>query len=187
MKVPAVGMRNIKTAVAVMVCFFLYIPLQGFFAGQSGGYFSLMSPFYSCISAVICMQSSVKQSVHQGVYRLIGTLIGGVVGILFLYPYDFFTNEWFLGILLCLGIIATIWLCNLIGKPTACSIACVVLCVVMLNHSGTDRYVYTLIRMAQTAVGIVVAVLVNHLLPDHQGEEHEPPKQHAPSHPHEDD
>lgn len=68
----------------------------------------------------------------------------------------------------------TIWLCNAIGRPAACSIGCVVLCVVILNHSGADRYLYTILRVGETLLGIVVAVAVNRLLPGKPGAEEVP-------------
>ena len=35
----------------------------------------------------------------------------------------------------------------------------------MLSHSGQERYFYTVARMLETAVGILVAMAVNHVLP----------------------
>ena len=161
--VPGVGMRNVKTAVAVVVCFLIFLP---FWSSSSGGERTLIGPFYACIAAVICMQSSVEQSVRQGVSRLIGTAIGGGVGLLVLLVDDLLEIPLLTGLILGGGVVLVIWLCNVIHRPSACSIGCVVLCVVMINHSGTERYLYTLARMGETAVGIVVAILVNRFLPD---------------------
>ncbi len=160
-RLPKVGMRTVKTAVAVAACFFLFFPLRFLEGGADG----LLSPFYACIAAVICMQSSIEQSVRQGVSRVIGTLLGGVVGLLLLPLDDWLGQPAATGLLLGLGVVGTIWLCNLLRRPAACSIGCVVLCVVVLNHSGADRYWYTILRIGETLVGVVVAVAVNHLLP----------------------
>ena len=158
---PGVGMRNIKTAVAVMICFFLFLSLREI-EGPAGEH---VGPFYACIAAIICMQSSVVQSVRQGISRVMGTLLGGGVGLLALLLGDWVDCPALTGVLLGAGVVFTIWLCNAIRRPAACSISCVVLCVMVLNHSGADRYLYTALRVGETLVGIVVAVAVNRLLP----------------------
>lgn len=168
-KLPKVGMRTIKTAVAVVLSYLVFLPFQFFWpqaygflvAGQGG-------PFYACIAAVICMQNSVGKTVHQGVSRLIGTAIGGGMGFLILTTDTMLTHPWFLALTLGGGVVAVIWLCNLIKRPAACSIGAVVLCVILFNHSGPDRYLYALARMLETGVGVVLAILVNRVLPDHR-------------------
>ena len=69
---PKVGMRIIKSAVAVFLCFLVYL------FRQDG------VPFYSVIAAVLCMQPYVSHSVRVALNRCIGTLIGGVFGTLVL-------------------------------------------------------------------------------------------------------
>lgn len=164
------GMRNIKTAVAVVICFLLFLPFWS--QASPAGEGMQIGPFYACITAVICMQSSVEQSVRQGVSRVIGTLMGGALGLLVLVLYDVTgQHALVMALLLGLGCVAIIWLCNTVRRPAACSLGCIVLCVVMLNHSGADRYLYLLVRVGETLAGIVVAVAVNHLLPDRRGSE----------------
>lgn len=170
-ELPGIGMRTVKTAVAVVICFFLFLPFWTETAVGEGGLLENIGPFYACIAAVICMQSSVEQSVRQGISRVIGTCIGGGVGLCVLLLDDLVEQPVFTGVIMGVGIMLTLWLCNLIKRPLACSIGCVVVCVVMLNHSGPDRYLYTLLRVVETFVGIGVAILVNHVLPDHRKKE----------------
>ncbi len=165
-RLPKVGMRNIKTAVAVAACYFLFYPLRWVGIGMEG----TLGPFYACIAAVICMQSSIEQSVRQGVSRVIGTLLGGVMGLLVLLLDDWLKQPVVTGLLLGVGVIVTIWLCNVLRRPAACAIGCVVLCVVIINHSGADRYWYTILRIGETLVGVAVAVVVNQLLPGGRAE-----------------
>lgn len=166
LEIPKVGMRTIKTAVAVFVCFLIFLPFWVYVPTGENDPLQHIGPFYACIAAIICMQSSVEQSVRQGISRVIGTVIGGLVGLGILLLDDLVRQPIVTGLLMGCGIVLTLWLCNLIKRPAACSIGCVVVCVVMLNHGGPDRYLYTLFRVVETIAGIVVAVAVNRLLPD---------------------
>lgn len=164
-------MRTAKTAVAVTLSYLLFLPFQlwmpqiyRLIAGANG-------PFYACIASVICMQNSVGQSVRQGAARLVGTAVGGLLGLLLLVTDTWLSNTWFFALALAGGTVAVIWLCVLIGQPAACSIGVVVLCAILFNHTGPDRYLYALTRMLETAAGVLIAVAVNRALPDHR----EPP------------
>ena len=170
LQVPKVGMRTIKTAVAVVLSYLVFVP----FLYLAPEFYTLLNAqggtFYACIAAVICMQSSVGKTVHQGVSRLIGTGLGGCTGLLILTTGPLLSHPWFLALMLGCGTVAVIWLCNLIRRPAACSIAAVVLCVILFNHAGPERYVYAVVRMFETAVGVVWAIVVNYVLPDHRPE-----------------
>ena len=80
-----------------------------------------------------------------------------------LSPGDYYTNK--KGRVLQGGTLACIYLCNVLNRPSACAISAIVCCSIMLSHSGQERYFYTVARMLETAVGILVAMAVNHVLP----------------------
>jgi len=166
LKIPKVGMRTIKTAVAVVICFLIFLPFLNTGGTQVGGIIVEVGPFYACIAAVICMQSSVEQSLQSGGARMIGSLIGGAVGLLVLTADLISGNQFLFAVLLGLGIVLTIWLCNLVRQPAACAIACIVCCCIMLSHGGEERYFFALARIVETLIGILVALAVNHLLPN---------------------
>lgn len=158
------GMRNFKTAVAVVICFLLFLPFWSSDPAQGQGI--QIGPFYACITAVICMQSSVEQSLKQGISRTVGTLAGGLLGLVVLFLCELAgQSALVMALLLGVGCMAIVWLCNTIRQPEACALSCVVLCGVMLNHSGADRYLYLIIRVGETLAGIAVALAVNRVLP----------------------
>ena len=70
-----IGMRIIKTVVAVFLC-----GLLAFFREASG--------FYSMIAAVVCIQNSAGKTIESSINRMAGTLIGGVAGVLVVYSLD---------------------------------------------------------------------------------------------------
>ena len=82
LRIPKVGMRTIKTAVAVMLSYLLFVPFDLMYREEYGGIWGQMGPLYACIACIVCMQSSLGQTVRQGVSRLIGVAIGGALGVL---------------------------------------------------------------------------------------------------------
>jgi uncharacterized membrane protein YgaE (UPF0421/DUF939 family) len=145
-KLPKIGMRNIKTAISVMLC--IIILKQ----------FSDNSSFYACIASVIVMQNTVESSWKAGISRMIGTLIGAGVGICL--SLIGFSNVIITGI----GITLIIYFANLLKQNSSISIACIVYLAIMVNVKNTTSLSYTIMRTAETFVGILIAVIVNSVI-----------------------
>ena len=174
--IPHVGMRIIKTAVAVMLAYGIFLPFGLMYDTETyHGVLGQMGPLYACIACIVCMQSTLGQTVQSGVSRLIGVAIGGVLGVATLLLGDRLDNG--LLVLPILGVlcVAGMWISLLIQRPAACVMACIVPCVILITGvTGADRYYYAAARIIETVIGVCVAMLVNKLLPDHR-EEHEAP------------
>ena len=174
--IPHIGMRIIKTAVAVMLAYGIFLPFGLMYDTETyHGVLGQMGPLYTCIACIVCMQSTLGQTVQSGVSRLIGVAIGGVLGVATLLLGDRLDNG--LLVLPILGVlcVAGMWISLLIQRPAACVMACIVPCVILITGvTGTDRYYYAAARIIETVIGLCVAMLVNKLLPDHR-EEHEAP------------
>ena len=165
-KLPLPGWRNIKSTAAVMICFLVFAPWWGYTPVETGGPLDQIGPFYACVAAVICMQSSVESTIKSGLSRLFGTLVGGLIGLAGVSITISSDNLLFLTLMIGVGTMLSIYLCVLARQSQACSIAVVVYCAIMLSHSGDERYFYAIARMGETAVGILVAVVINQVLPD---------------------
>src|SRR5699024_5419065 len=63
-----VGMRIIKTALAVFIC-----GLIGWLRGEM--------TFFSMIAAVICIQKSTEATIKNSFNRVVGTAVGGAFGV----------------------------------------------------------------------------------------------------------
>ena len=174
--IPHIGMRIIKTAVAVMLAYGIFLPFGLMYDTETyHGVLGQMGPLYACIACIVCMQSTLGQTVQSGVSRLIGVAIGGVLGVATLLLGDRLDNG--LLVLPILGVlcVAGMWISLLIQRPAACVMACIVPCVILITGvTGADRYYYASARIIETVIGVCVAMLVNKLLPDHR-EEHEAP------------
>ncbi|OAB71327.1 FUSC family protein [Paenibacillus crassostreae] len=145
-------MRNIKTAIAILVCLIIANLLK------------LEYPFYVTIATVISMENSVTNSFTAGKNRIMGTLLGAGIGLFFatLDPEN---------VLLCaLGIILVIYGCNLLKWNKSISIASIVFLAIMLNLDGDTPLYYSLNRIIDTLIGVGVAIVVNYFVfpPKHE-------------------
>ncbi len=169
MKIPKIGLRNIKTALAAVFCLIILFPFWNQNT-QLKGYWDLIGATNAVISAIICMQHSVEGSWKMGIERMIGTVIGGVWGCMIISLHHYVPYNWALILMIGVSIIFIIWFCLLIGRQGACNLACIVFCVIVLTtpQDGAERYMMAFFRMGETAIGIIVSVLVNYLLPGNQ-------------------
>ena len=147
-----IGMRNIKTAIAVGICVLTLLP------------FRQLQALPACFAAIICMQPSVQKSVQQGKSRIIGTIIGGILGIVIVFLDEMHHSVLLLSLMIMIGISLTIYICNLFKHPESTSIACFVFVLTLLLWQGEERYVYILFRIFETIYGILISVAVNKFL-----------------------
>lgn len=172
MKLPGVGMRTVKTAVAVMLSYLVFVPFGLLYRAELGGILGQIGPMYACIACVVCMQSSLGQTMQQGISRFIGVAVGGALGVLALSLGEIARQPLVKTVILGLVCVAGIWVCLLIRRPTACGMACIVPCVILINDmTGVERYYYAAARIIETVVGVAIAFGVNAVLPDHRLEQ----------------
>lgn len=146
MKLNKPGMRNIKTGIGVMLCILV-------------GYFNIIDKtFFAAVACIVCMQTTVKSSLTVGLNRLKGTFIGGLVGFLFVLIRP--GNP----ILTCLGIITTIYICNVLKVNSSITIACVVFCAIMINIGSESPLEYSVHRIIDTSIGVIIGVCVNYFI-----------------------
>lgn len=141
-----IGMRNIKTALAVVISVFI------------ANTFHLESPFFVATGALISMETTVRKGIKVGVYRVLGTVIGGCIGVIM-----FLIDPGNL-ILLFIGIVILISLLNLLNWHDCISMACVVFCVIMITMTTEDIVHYAFQRTFDTIVGIVISIIINYLI-----------------------
>ncbi len=151
-----IGMRNIKTAIAATLCALIY-----FIADRN--------PTFACIGAIFGIGSDMGNSWLNGGNRLFGTVIGGVLGMGLFRIYIMFYPDGkmhaLMLLLLGLGIIVMILISQLLRWPGAIQPGGVVLCIILFN-TPVDTYIsYSVNRIIDTAVGVIIALLVNFLLP----------------------
>lgn len=145
MKLQKLGMRNIKTGLAVMVCIIV-------------SKYIVENPMYSAVACIISMQDTVKGSVKAGFDRIKGTIIGGIVGYLsvLISPGN--------PIICGLGAMLTIYLCNLLKLNNAITVASVTFVSIHMGIIVSDPARYSIFRVIDTSIGVLVALVINYLI-----------------------
>lgn len=151
-----IGKRIWKTSIAVLTCFFIHML-------RSGQTF----PFFSTITAILCMQPYIGKVGKIAADQLIGTFIGVFYGVIILCLFQFaFPNAGILPIMIVISlfIVPVIKTSVLIGKADMAHFICVVfLCMAMYLFQDGDPLTYVLDRILDTIIGIIVALTVNSL------------------------
>ena len=145
MKLEKMGMRTIKTGIAVMLCVI------------AGGYL-IQNPFYSAIACIISMQDTVKGSMTAGLSRVKGTVLGGIIGflIVLIKPGS--------PILCGFGVMSTIYLCNMLKINKSVVVACVTFLSIHLGIIDSNPAQYSFFRVLDTSIGVVIGIFINYIL-----------------------
>lgn len=151
---PRVGLRMIKTSLAVCICFLIY-----FLRGEEG------APVFSTIAAIICMQPQVENSRQAAFNRIVGTLVGAVFAILIVYlvreiPWYY---RIFRYVVISLTLIPVMYVTVLLKKTGATALAGIVLLSTCLSNAGQPPIVDAMNRSVETIIGILVSLVVNGL------------------------
>ena len=150
-----IGWRTIKTAITAMLVAVVYCLIG-------------RNPAFACIGVIFGLGYDMQDSIKNGGNRLFGTLIGGLLAIVVFWFYLLFFPQGghtvFLALLLGVAIVVLILLCNYFW-PGGVQPGGVVLCIVLFSTPVETYVFYSLNRIFDTAVGVIVALAVNYYLP----------------------
>lgn len=150
-KLPKIGLRNIKTGLAVTSCMIIFNLI-----GRD-------NPFFACIAAVFCMKDTVSSSIHMGKNRILGTMLGGIIGIILIFISEKFPVLYSISpIIAGIGICTSIYICTVFKIPEAVIVSCIVISGIMINYATqTNSYTYAVNRSIDTILGIIIAIIIN--------------------------
>lgn len=139
-----IGLRTLKTAIAVTVSIFLSQLLN------------LEYPYFVAMTAIISMDKTARLSIDMGRNRVIGTLLGAVIGILFATIDR--GNPFLAG----LGILIIILISNKLNLPGSITVGSFV-CVAIMVHIPDDvsPLFYGLHRTIDSLFGALIAFVIN--------------------------
>lgn len=137
-----IGMRNIKTGIAVMLCVL-------------AGEFIVRNPMYAGIGCLVSIQDTFKGSLKFGFNRVKGTAIGGLIGFISLFIAQ--NNPIICGI----GAMITVYICTNLKINSGIIVACVTFLSINLGNIDTTPMDYSLHRVLDTLIGVFIGVFVN--------------------------
>lgn len=172
---PGIGMRKIKSLIAITLAFVLWQIVRIWFPRVE------VHPLYGYIYSIVEMRDSVEKTRKFGTRRIKATLLGLTMGLLILplsVRYGVYAGEGIRFMLtdltiILLGVLITIWLAEMFRCENFCGIASVifVICLVRDRNAHINIYVYAILRVFQTLLGVFSAWIVNSLIaPRHQEE-----------------
>ena len=154
---PHLGMRIVKTTVAVFLCLMFYY-LRGY-RGQD-------MPTEAAITAIICMQPYVRDTGAYAFNRFVGSLIGvfwGLLLLLLLHDFPVLGRSMLLlYAMMALGVLLSLYSAVLVRMSDASGLASIVfLCIVIAFPDIEEPLLQAAHRIVDVFVGTAVATAVN--------------------------
>ncbi|MDO4962275.1 MAG: aromatic acid exporter family protein [Eubacteriales bacterium] len=155
MSLPHLGMRIVKTAVAVFLCFMIYI---------LRGYRGLV--IQSAIASIICMQPQSADTRKMGLNRMIGMVTGGIGGLIYLLLMRacpvLSANMVTVYLVMAVFVVLVLYSTVITGTAASAALSAIVfLCVVYMYPDIQDPVVDAFSRVLDTFIGFIVAMAVN--------------------------
>ncbi len=168
---PKVGLRNIKTAIAIFITLFVYFIIHVINPETASLWYS---PFFAGIAAAYSLQSDYSASFRQARIRSLGSIIGGLYGLLIIYIYQAILhnpiettlsisiNLFSFYVLVAVGIIPLIYV-TVITKQTMATFVAILtyLSVTVSIRNNLPIEYFAMNRILSTIFGVLVALLVN--------------------------
>lgn len=156
LKIMPVGLRMVKTSIAVFICLIIYL-----LRGQQG------IPFYSVIAAIFCMETDLGNSKNNAKARTFGTFNGAFWGCIVLIINTYILKDtpilW-KHLFVSISVIPVIYTAVLLKKQTVSFFSGVVFLSITVNHlSDSNPYLFVLNRVLDTLIGVAVSIIVNRI------------------------
>ncbi|WP_265457123.1 FUSC family protein [Enterococcus sp. HY326] len=144
------GLRTIKSAVAVMICILVFHFVDG---GQ---------PLIAALAAVFSLRQDLSTSLSFGKSRILGNSLGGLLAIFYFviksyFEYDFLVELFLLPVLVALCIVISDGINN--NSGIIASIATLLL--ISLSIPQGESAFYALSRVIETFIGTFIAIAIN--------------------------
>jgi uncharacterized membrane protein YgaE (UPF0421/DUF939 family) len=148
-KLHKLGMRTIKTAMAVAITLLICDLLN------------ITNPFFAAIAAIIAMESSISATFSTVKDRIYGTILGAILALVFswIFPINWLSMGF--------GILIVIYVCNQFGWQGTIKISTIVFIAVLLGYEAGNRWEYAVFRIIDTTIGLTIGTLINYYVFPH--------------------
>ncbi|MDT2759356.1 FUSC family protein [Enterococcus xiangfangensis] len=144
------GMRTLKTALAVMLCILLFqVTDRG-------------SPLIAALAAVFSLRQDLNTSISFGRSRVLGNSLGGLLALIFYYIQSFFKNDFYVElIILPLFVILVIVLSDGLNNNSGIISAIATMLLIALSIPQGESFLYALNRVLDTFIGTIIGISLN--------------------------
>ena len=158
-----VGMRKIKSLLAVVLSFLIWQGLRLCFPMLEA------HPIFAYIYSIIEMRESADKTKDFGKLRIRATLIGLLVGFAFValsclaacaIEADMVKTFVEFAFIL-LAVLCSLCVAEVLNCRDFCGVAAVITAICMVSYNETNIYTYAIMRVLQTLIGVVSALVIN--------------------------
>lgn len=167
---PKIGLRTVKTAIAIFICAMIYVVLLMINEEFAKGWYT---PFFAGLGTAYSIYPDKRSSLNQAKNRILASLFGGLYGIVIVLIYELITTSVFpnmnsnLDLLIRYTIVAicsigVIQITLIFKQPATTFVAILTFLSVTINaRAGLPVWQFGLNRIISTIVGVLVALGVN--------------------------
>ena len=147
------GMRTIKTSIAVMLCILLFRFLN---RGQ---------PLIAALSAVFSLRQDLTTTLSFGKSRVLGNSIGGATAIIYFFMKQYFHNDFLIELLVLPALVAfIIVLSDGINNNSGIISGIATMLLITLSVPQGESFIFALDRVLDTFIGTLIAIFINFVL-----------------------
>jgi uncharacterized membrane protein YgaE (UPF0421/DUF939 family) len=142
----SVTYRALRSAATVMVCLGVAYWLK------------LKNPFFVALPVFTTISDTLTESYLLGRSRLLGSMVGAAIGLLcaLIRPGDILLSG--------LGIAMIIFTCHFVKWENATGFGVIIFLSIMIVIKGQNTFMYSLERLYQTVIGIIIVLVINGLI-----------------------
>lgn len=118
----------------------------------------LKFPFFVILPAVMPISTFFGETIKFGLNRIIGSSIGALIGVILATIQ--LQNVLLVGV----GVIVIIYVCNYLKWDSTTSIACLVFASIAVGVKGSSALLYSAHRLWDTFIGIAITTIVNNYI-----------------------
>ena len=160
---PHIGMRKVKSILAVFLGFWLWQLLRLFLPGLE------VHPIFIYIYGMIEIRETSDKTTDYGRMRIMATFVAIFIGLPVMLLTDwlrpFLTAQWMhtameITVLL-VGALVVLCVAEWIKCRIYCGLAAAIYMILMISHFDSSMYLYSIMRAIQTIIGVSIAWLIN--------------------------
>ena len=158
-----IGMRKVKSILAIFVGFCLWQLLRLFIPGLE------THPIFIYIYGMIEIRETSEKTRDYGRMRIMATFTAIILGLPIMLLTDLVsphvTAPWLETVLeitvLILGALLVLVVAELVKCRVYCGLAAAIYLILMISHFESSMYLYSVMRAFQTIIGVIIAWFIN--------------------------